>query len=250
MKNREQGMMNVAMNLQPFSASSCEPALLSVDLKKCLFMKHVLFITALLFAGGLYSQSVGIGTTTPSSSSSLDMGPSAKPVVLPRMTTEQMNAVASPVQGMMLYNTTEQQIYSFQRFRTSITPLISTQRWQPLTTGPRMIAWGVYDSASGIRNGSSNFSVTWNSADKWYELGVTSHPFYRDSMMLMIQPIGNGSFDKIASIGELIVDADTRRATIKFTDASRVAAGASSLDQRWKSHFYFTLYDLRKDPYP
>ena len=212
-------------------------------------MKYFLFIPLVFFTTTTISQSVGIGTNTPVASSVLDMGPSAKPVILPRLTTAQMNAVTSPTIGMFLYNTTEHQVYSYMRYRSNSITQIGVNRWQPVSTGPRMLAWGVVDSFGVELNGGGTHSVVWNSTDNWYELGLSHpHEYYRDSMLLMITAIGNGSWDQAVATGELI-DGASRKATIKFTDVSRVAAGWTATSSRRRSYFHFVLYDMRKEPY-
>ncbi len=212
-------------------------------------MKKINFFPLLFLSCFTLAQSVGIGTTTPNSSSSLDLGPSAKPLILPRLTSSQMNAVTGASEGMLLYNTNEQQMYGYMRYRTSITPLLSNYRWQPVSTGPRMLAWGIVDSFGTEINGSLSYNVTWDATNHWYQLDLTSpHEYYKDSMLLIITPVGNGSWDQAVSTGELI-QSPSRYATIKFTDVSRIAAGFSTLNSRRRSGFHFTLYDLRKQPY-
>jgi hypothetical protein len=194
------------------------------------------------------AQSVGIGTTSPHSGSILDLGTS-KPLLLPRLTRNQMLASSPVTPGQVIYNTTEHQLYGYMRYRSSNLVSATINRWEPISTGPRMLAYGYVDSFANEVNGSSNFSVTWNTTERWYELNLTSpHEYYRDSMVLIITAVGNGSWDQAVSTGELI-DGTTREATIKFTDVSRVAAGWSALDARRRSNFHFVLYDLRKDPY-
>lgn len=197
---------------------------------------------------GLSAQSVGIGTTSPNSGSILDLGQGGKPLILPRLTSPQMNAVSPNAQGMIIYNSTEHQLYTWMRYRSSTIINLPTSRWQPISTGPAMIAWGVVDSFGTIKSGSGNFAVSWDSDENWYTITTTSHPYYKDSMLLMVNPVGNGSWDQAAATGELI-ESSIRRATVKFTDVSRVAAGWSSLTARRRSWFHFVLYDLRKDPY-
>jgi len=212
-------------------------------------MKKFILLPLLLLSGVAISQAVGIGTLTPNNSSVLDMGPSAKPVVLPRLTTQQMNAVSGPAQGMFIYNTTEQQLYGYMRYRSSFIIGQSSNRWQPVTTGPRMLAWGVVDSFGTEITGSGTHFVTWDATNNWYRLSLTNpHEYYKDSMLLMITPVGNGTWDQIPSTGELI-EASARLASIKFADASRIADGFSAINTRRRSGFHFVLYDLRKEPY-
>ena len=211
-------------------------------------MKKLLLIPLTLIGFTVASQSVGIGTSTPHSSSSLDLGASARPLVLPRLTTAQMNAVSAPVQGMIVYNIDEHQLYSYMRYASNIIGL-SNNRWQPVSTGPRMLAWGIVDSFGVVRSGSGNFSVNWDEAQQWYKLSlVNPHEYYKDTMMLFINPVGNGSWDQTVSTGE-VIEGTSRSASIKFIDVSRIAAGWSVNEARRRSWFHFALYDLRKDPY-
>lgn len=212
-------------------------------------MKNNFLLAFLFISFFAAAQSVGIGTTSPNSSSVLDMGPSAKPVILPRLTSAQMNAVTGAAQGMMIYNTDEHQLYGYMRYRTSFLIGQSNQKWQPISTGPRMLAWGVVDSFAAEINGSNTHSISWDATNNWYKFGLTNpHEYYKDSMLLIITPVGNGSWDQAVSTGELIEGAN-RFATIKFTDVSRIAAGYSTLNSRRRSGFHFVLYDLRKDPF-
>ena len=57
---------------------------------------------AMIIQGG----NVGIGTTSPDASSLLDVSSTTKGVLLPRMTTTQVNAISSPSNGLTVYNTT------------------------------------------------------------------------------------------------------------------------------------------------
>jgi len=52
---------------------------------------------------------VGIGTTTPSAP--LEVTSTTGGVIMPRMTTTQMNAISSPTDGEMIYNTTANKFY-------------------------------------------------------------------------------------------------------------------------------------------
>lgn len=215
-------------------------------------MKKAIIFPLLFISSICQAQSVGIGTNTPNGSSILDLGPSAKPFVLPRLTLTQMNEVASPALGMVVYNTDEQQLYSYMQYQVlpvNPPPGQSNNRWQPVSTGPRMLAWGVVDSFGTQINGSFTFTVTWDPTTNWYRMGLSNpHQYYKDSMLLMVTPVGSGSWDQMPSTTELI-EPGGRIAIIKFTDASRLASGSSSLDSRRRSGFHFTLYDLRRNPY-
>jgi VCBS repeat-containing protein len=59
------------------------------------------------YAGG----NVGIGTTSPSAP--LEVSSTTGGVIMPRMTTTQMNAISSPTDGEMIYNTTANKFYGY-----------------------------------------------------------------------------------------------------------------------------------------
>src|SRR5580765_6204013 len=51
------------------------------------------------------SGSVGIGTTTPNASAILDVSSTTKGALVPRMTKAQRDAITSPAQGLLIYQT-------------------------------------------------------------------------------------------------------------------------------------------------
>lgn len=80
------------------------------------------------------SQSVGINQTgaPPDSSAMLDISSTTKGLLVPTMTTPQMNLIASPKKGLLIYNTSFNQF--FHNAGTAFSP-----NWKPITAG----AWGV-----------------------------------------------------------------------------------------------------------
>lgn len=72
-------------------------------------MKNILLlILAILCVYLLHAQSVAINTdgSTADNSSLLDIKSTAKGVLVPRMTSAQMNAIINPANGLLIYNTT------------------------------------------------------------------------------------------------------------------------------------------------
>jgi hypothetical protein len=69
-------------------------------------MKKFAFLTILLcsFFSHTYAQ-VGIGTTTPDASSILDIESTDGGVLVPRLTSAQITAIANPANGLLAYNT-------------------------------------------------------------------------------------------------------------------------------------------------
>lgn len=66
----------------------------------------ILLLTVCICTKELFAQSVGIGTSTPHVSAELDISSTAKGLLLPRMTEAEKNAIVSPAQGLMVFNTT------------------------------------------------------------------------------------------------------------------------------------------------
>ena len=64
-----------------------------------------LFFNALLFSGIVNAQ-IGIGTITPDTSALLDLSSTSKGLLLPRMTTEDQSKIKNPAIGLMIFNTT------------------------------------------------------------------------------------------------------------------------------------------------
>jgi len=50
-----------------------------------------------------YSQNVGIGTNSPNASAALEVKDSARGILIPRMTATQRTSIATPAEGLMVY---------------------------------------------------------------------------------------------------------------------------------------------------
>ena len=89
-------------------------------MKKHYFAKKVLLACLLFFmtiTTNVFAQ-VGIGTITPNASSVLDVSSTTQGMLTPRMTTAQRVAIASPADGLMVYDT---DLKTFYHFNSSIT---------------------------------------------------------------------------------------------------------------------------------
>ena len=72
-------------------------------------MKKHLIIIAFFFICSINAQ-IGIGTNSPDASAVLDLSSTTKGLLMPRMTTLQQSDLVSPAVGLMVYNTTTNQI--------------------------------------------------------------------------------------------------------------------------------------------
>ena len=66
--------------------------------------QHLLFLTLFISVSSFCQ--VGIGTNTPDPSAKLDVSSTTKGLLLPRLTTTQVNAISNPAAGLLVYNTT------------------------------------------------------------------------------------------------------------------------------------------------
>jgi len=211
---------------------------------------------------------VGIGTSTPNANALLHLNSTSKGMLLPTLTNDQMTSISSPPVGLMVFNvnTKSPMIYTQRGYQSILPGIFGTQNaWTPISPGPRIIAWGVVDSllpeggttppdntthAIGVKSGSNNFSVIWNGTGRWFEITLNNMDYNTDSMILLVTPIGNGTWDQVVSTSNVNSGAGTQnRASIKFTDVSRYVNGFSDSMIRRRSKFSFILYSLTRDSY-
>lgn len=89
--------------------------------------KNIILGLLILFFGVSFAQ-VGIGTLTPAASSILDVSSTTKGILLPRMTTAQINAMGNGVtKGVLVYNLDD---LAFNTFDTS---------WKDFSTGYKTV---------------------------------------------------------------------------------------------------------------
>lgn len=89
-------------------------------MKFFLRLSKAVMLFCLLLGTSVFSQ-VGIGTVTPDTSSVLDVFSTTQGMLTPRMTTEQKNAIVSPADGLMVYDT---DLKSFYHYNSAISSWI------------------------------------------------------------------------------------------------------------------------------
>ena len=89
-------------------------------------IKNILFGIIFLGVNSIYSQ-VGIGTTTPNSSSSLDITSTTSGLLIPRMTEAQRLAIVTPANGLLVYQTNLSS--GFWYYNGSVWTSISSSGW-------------------------------------------------------------------------------------------------------------------------
>ncbi len=68
-------------------------------------VKHFLIKAVILFNSFVMFSQVGIGTTTPDASASLDIESTTSGILIPRLTQTQRDAIATPATGLLIYQT-------------------------------------------------------------------------------------------------------------------------------------------------
>ena len=110
----------------------------------------LILITLLITATA--SAQVGIGTTTPESSSALQIDSTTGGFVPPRMTNTQMNAIPTPLEGSIVYNTTFSALF-----------LYSSGTWNNITRPdlPSIVLtkdWGADDDNNLVQTTTNQYS--------------------------------------------------------------------------------------------
>lgn len=87
--------------------------------------KYILTILLLqCFVLATQSQNVGIGTTTPNTSAALEIKSDSSGILIPRLSTTQMQTINNPAEGLMIFNNTKNQYMVFKSGEwTSLTPV-------------------------------------------------------------------------------------------------------------------------------
>lgn len=142
--------------------------------------KLLLFIVTLLFSAGIYAQT-GIGTTTPNASAKLEVAATDKGFLLPRMTAAQRVAIASPANGLLVYQTDDVPGF-YVNTGSSGTPVWTriTMEWVRLGNDISYTA-GNISTTGAITGGNSNtssisgFSANVTSISNSYNLSASDN---------------------------------------------------------------------------
>ena len=88
-------------------------------MKKLITRQSLLVVLFALFGMFASHSQVGIGTTSPDTSSMLDINSTTKGLLTPRMTTAERNAISSPADGLLVYDTTLKSFYHYNSSTSS-----------------------------------------------------------------------------------------------------------------------------------
>jgi hypothetical protein len=129
-------------------------------------MKNLLFTLGLALALPALQAQVAIGTTTPEASAILQLESTSKGFLPPRLTSAQRDAIPSPAEGMVIYNTTDKRL-----------EFSDGSNWFNLADGSSITAvnGNAASGSAGVYLGAS--ATTLADANALLELESTSHGF-------------------------------------------------------------------------
>lgn len=162
----------------------------------------MIFISYVTFA------QIGIGTTSPDASAVLDMTSTSQGVLIPRMTTTQREAIATPVIGLQVYDTDTMSVWSY-----------NGTAWANGSGGPGKFVDGAtpdiayYEGKVGI--GRNNFS----DAHKLWVEGVKSTTSTNTPVKINADYTGTGTSE--ATYGLATGSRNLGTGTIDFAIAAR-----------------------------
>jgi hypothetical protein len=158
---------------------------------------YTAIVTFCLFSIRFSFSQVGIGTTTPNSSAALEVSSSNKGFLLPRValtSAQDMTTIPNPVQGLMIYNTSE--LYD------NMSSLL-LKRGFYYFTGQTWVLVTDKSNQNTVRSGDMDlfgddiYDVATVSAGKFYIYDQVNHPFYNGAIpeaYSSIQRSGNKTF--------------------------------------------------------
>ena len=114
-------------------------------------MKQKLLILSTLFLCGhpvLAQTRIGIGTQAPHGSAVLDVFSQSKGLLIPRMTTDERDAIISPAEGLEIFSTTSKTKYFFDG-----------TTWQTRGPGISNIYYQIYSFGSPVSTGSQQNAI-------------------------------------------------------------------------------------------
>ena len=93
-------------------------------------MKKLLPLFAILFSFyHINAQNVGIGTVFPNASAQLDITSTSKGLLIPRLTSSQRTAIASPATGLLVYETTSSSFWYYNGSAWNQLVSVATSPW-------------------------------------------------------------------------------------------------------------------------
>ena len=195
------------------------------------------FLTVLtILSGSAASAQIGVGTTTPDASAVLDVASTTKGLLAPRHTTTTRNAIVTPANGLLIYNTTTNQLET--NTGTTVAPVWTAvgasnstlYNANGTTTAARTVTLGAnpLSFTSSATNGFSVDGTTFSVDAVTNRIGIgtatpgTALDVIGEAKATRLLAYGPGNLSSNTAIGSLSLNSNT-------TGADNIAIGANSL---------------------
>jgi hypothetical protein len=195
------------------------------------------FLTVLtILSGSAASAQIGVGTTTPDASAVLDVASTTKGLLAPRHTTTTRNAIVTPANGLLIYNTTTNQLETNNG--TTVAPVWTAvgasnstlYNANGTTTAARTVTLGAnpLSFTSSATNGFSVDGTTFSVDAVTNRIGIgtatpgTALDVIGEAKATRLLAYGPGNLSSNTAIGSLSLNSNT-------TGADNIAIGANSL---------------------
>jgi hypothetical protein len=199
-------------------------------------MKQTILILTLLCAAKSIQAQVGIGTSSPASSSILDVTSTSKGFLPPRMTLAQRDAISSPVAGLMIWCTDCGSNGDLQTYNGSL--------WTNLSGGPtqaKFIGSAIQGEAASDRSGNS---LSMSSDGSIVAIGAyLNDGNSSNSGHVRVYQNVNGTWTKIGSDIDGEASSDESGSSVSLSsDGTVVAIGAPFNDGSYSNSGHIRVY--------
>ena len=151
---------------------------------------------------------VGIGTDTPDASSILELQSTDKGLLLPRLTTAERDLIASPAEGLTIYNTTTESLEVFELSSTSWKRLTTESEGTPSLT--------MYKNLNGASLTTSSNTTNFDN----FPLGTSE---VTENDLDYFEVLGNGEI-KILQAGSYLINASWATRNLEPGDVKYIFA--------------------------
>jgi hypothetical protein len=203
-------------------------------------MKNIfaLLLAAFSFSFTAIAQNVGIGTSTPHASAALEINSNTRGVLVPRMTTAERTAIASPAAGLLVFDNTTNSFWFF-----------NSGSWVELSVGSA--GWGV--TGNGSTNPAINFIGTTDNQPLLFKVNNLRHGWLANNIFWGKDAglsnstgsgnigIGSGALNKNTGIGSLVAIGDSALYN-SISAIKSVATGYKALYSNTSQCFCFQLH--------
>ncbi len=193
-------------------------------------MKKNIYLVILLYCSCYFSfAQVGIGTTSPDPSSVLHIQSLDKGILVPRLTTIQINAITNPANGLLVYNTDLNE-YQFNCATPALPDWIKISHATSVKYSNTNVTTNL--NAASYTNAPIFGALEWNDDTTLYTqsgniLTVNTTGRYRITVNIayVVQPTGDNNTERRASVEAQIAINGTPTGAIGNTGYVRFANG-------------------------